>query len=195
MSHLITIPKIVTPAEAEVFTLEECRAHLSLTPYVVDDEGNGTHPHDELVMNIQSDAREFCEAFTGMSIVEKEYEIALDAFPDGPIPLPMPPLVSITGFTVGDEAVTDYAIDQFSVPQQLVNAAWPTLTPVTNQIRVRYVAGFGTEPLPRVIRRAMLLILGHWYENREDTSVMALHEIPLGAEYLLRQQRVLNGFA
>lgn len=38
-------------------------------------------------------------------------------------------------------------------------------------------------------KQAMLLVLGHWYANREDAMVGTLAPIPLGATMLLWQNR------
>jgi uncharacterized phiE125 gp8 family phage protein len=44
--------------------------------------------------------------------------------------------------------------------------------------------------LPEKIKTAILLIIGHLYEHREETIETALHSIPLGAKTLLMQNRV-----
>lgn len=55
-------------------------------------------------------------------------------------------------------------------------------------ITVRYVAGYSTDPLslPEHIRQAMLLLIGHWFVNRQSvvTGTIAT-ELPLGFETLL----------
>jgi uncharacterized phiE125 gp8 family phage protein len=57
------------------------------------------------------------------------------------------------------------------------------------------VAGYGddAEDVPQAIRQAMMLMIGHWYENREDTlGVGNIQRIPQGSEYLLWPYRVLK---
>ena len=36
------------------------------------------------------------------------------------------------------------------------------------------------------IRQAMLLMIGHWYENREASSPIAVHELPMAVPALLQ---------
>lgn len=43
--------------------------------------------------------------------------------------------------------------------------------------------------VPQKWKQAMLLVLGHWYANREDAMAGALAPIPLGATMLLWQNR------
>lgn len=48
---------------------------------------------------------------------------------------------------------------------------------------------------PRSLRAAILLVLGHLYENREDSVEKALASIPNGADALMRPLRVRLGMA
>jgi hypothetical protein len=64
------------------------------------------------------------------------------------------------------------------------------------------VTGYGddsdSEPLPFEAKAAILLIVGHLYENREEVvehSNQTLLNIPTGAEALLRPLRVRMGMA
>lgn len=78
--------------------------------------------------------------------------------------------------------------------------AWPSVTTATNAVRIRYLAGYGVdsdggEALPKVIRAAMLLVIGHLYANRESTTEKAMATLPMGVESLLRPRRVRLGMA
>lgn len=201
--------KIVVQPEAELLTIEECRAHLNIQPYEIDSDGAGTHPDDAQIMAMQSAAREFCEDFTGLSLVEKTYELALDAFPTDEIAIPMPPAIQIVSVTYADSeqveqivAGGDYTLDNYQMPAWLIpasGASWPSAGNFMNAVRVRFVAGYGSgsdsEPLPFVLRAALLLVLGHLYANREDSSAKALSTIPTGAEALMRPRRIRFGMA
>lgn len=41
------------------------------------------------------------------------------------------------------------------------------------------------------VKLAIMLSVGHWYTNREETSTEILSEIPMGFQYLLRPQRII----
>ncbi|MCB0729345.1 MAG: head-tail connector protein, partial [Ignavibacteriae bacterium] len=57
---------------------------------------------------------------------------------------------------------------------------------------VRYTAGYGAaEAVPARLRHAILMLVGHLYENREATSQAgALTATPMGVERLLWPYRV-----
>lgn len=200
---------IVTQPSEEPLTIEQCRAHLRVDPYEVDSSDVGTHPDDALIMAMQSAAREHCEAFTGLSLAQKTYELALDRFPAWAIELPAPPLVDVVSVTYADADSTvqtispsDYVLDTYQKPGWLLpvgSSNWPSAGAFANAVKIRYVAGYGldsdSEPLPYALRAAMLLVLGHLYANREDATEKALASIPIGAEALMRPLRVRLGMA
>ena len=43
--------------------------------------------------------------------------------------------------------------------------------------------------VPQKWKQAMLLMIGHWYQNRENVSAGSYTQIPMGAEMLLWQDR------
>ena len=100
-------PKVVLEPTVELLTLDECRLHLRVDPLEIDSDDVGTHPDDDLIMALQTAARQHCENFLGLSLAPYTYEIALDEFPtddDGAIELPMGPVTSIVSVTVGVES-------------------------------------------------------------------------------------------
>lgn len=218
----MTRPKIVSPPADEPLSLEECRQHLRVQAYDEDDSDSdtvGQHPDDTLIMAMQAAAREHCENFLGLSLSTRILQIALDAWPtvcrDGTtaIELPMGPVREIVSVIAGEPvsdsdsdtsfevAPTAYTLDDYSLPCRLVPVtSWPTSGAGTNRIQVTYLAGYGVdsdggEPLPAALRAALLLVLGHLYEHREDSAETALASIPLGAEALMRPLRVRLGMA
>lgn len=199
----------ITQPTEEPLTIEECRAHLRVQPYEVDSDGVGTHPDDSLIMAMQAAAREYCEAFTGLSLAHKTYELALDVFPSAEIEIPTIPVVEIVSVTYVDgNGVTqtinpaDYTLDAYQRPSWLlptINVNWPVAGEFVNAVKIRYLAGYGadsdSQPLPYALRAAMLLILGHLYAHREDATEKALASIPTGADALMRPFRVRLGMA
>jgi len=206
-------PKIITAPTEEPLTVDECRTHLEAQRY---DDTNVDDADDAMISALLSAAREHCENFLGLSLATRVLEVALDRWPtetvDGTtaIELPMGPVREIVDFTVGepdsssDDTTVDagaYVLDTYSVPARLVPvSSWPTVTAATNLIKISYLAGYGEdsnggEPLPKALRAAILLVLGHLFRNREDSAEKALASIPLGAEALMRPLRVRVGFA
>lgn len=164
--------KIITPVETEPITISEVRQHLRLP-----DDVN----EDDLLLGLIRTARVYCENITRRALAEQTLEIILDRFPDRSraIALPCPPLLSVVEIAYRDsngvETIlpeTSYVVDTDREPGRVMSVygtAWPVFTPVPGSgVRIRFVAGY--EILPATIRHAMLLLIGHWYENREATG-------------------------
>jgi uncharacterized phiE125 gp8 family phage protein len=181
--------KVITPSPA-VLTLAEMRLHLRL------DTVGGVHPDDTLVSALLSSAVQYCEHYTQRSIGTQTLELALDAFPYGPISLPKGPLQSVESVTYVDPlgAVTTlpntfYAIDDYNIEAWVIpkyGTDWPEAEASANCVKVRYIAG-SLEPS---VRSALLLIIGHLYANRENSNMMQLKELPMGVSSLLDTSKV-----
>jgi len=206
--------KLVVAPTAELLTIEECRSHLEAQVY---NDSEQDALDDAMILALLGAAREYCEAFLGLTLAPCTWEIAYDTFPAGAIELPRGPVRSLVSITVGDVtnssssddymlAPESYVLDTHSlVPRVVPVTTWPTVTSATNTIRIQYRAGYGEEssdlteegqPLPYAVRAAMLLMLGHVYANREAVvSGPAVTTLPLGVEALLRPLRVRLGMA
>lgn len=70
--------------------------------------------------------------------------------------------------------------------------SWPNAYSRPDAIKITYVAGFGDagSDVPQGIRQALLLLVGHWYENRIAASDAKLQEIPLAVDALIGAERV-----
>lgn len=201
----MSIVKIITHPTAEHISLDDARLHLRIDAY----DSPAAHPDDPLVTALIRSAREWAETFTGRSLCLRTVEIALDAFPVSErfIPLPMPPLFGIQFVRYYDTAGVEqtfsgWEVDDFQLPPRVhlaVDAEWPDSQTRVNAVRVRYQVGYPVagespsgEPLPESIRSAMLLVLAHLYEHREDSTEVALSRIPMGAESLLTPYRLFS---
>lgn len=65
---------------------------------------------------------------------------------------------------------------------------WPVARP-RSRITVSAIAGFDTAP--PAVRHAILLLIGHWYENREavTTDQKGLADVPMAVDALLSNYR------
>lgn len=142
----------------------------------------GDVTEDDLISALITSAREYCEGFTGRALATQTLEAYPKRFPcKNEIEIPHPPLQSVTSVKYtdsdGDETTmtvdTDYIVDTDSTVGKIVlpyAKVWPTATLYTvNPIKIRYVAGYTTIPIS--IKQSMLLLIGHWYANREAVLV------------------------
>jgi uncharacterized phiE125 gp8 family phage protein len=159
---------------------------------------------DSLIGDLVAAAAGQVEAWTGRAMVVRTYTLYLDAFPAaGPdgrrtLRLPMPPLAEVKFVKYFDEDgadrtmdEADYQVDSAGEPARLLPAPgedWPaTQDGRINAVRVQFNAGHAdAASCPREARQAVLLLVGHWYENREAvvTGTIAT-EIQLGVRAIL----------
>ncbi len=89
-----------------------------------------------------------------------------------------------------------YTLNAYTIPATLGVAygqTWPTARTSANSVRIRYVTGFNLPdesplpyPLPKSAKAAMLLMLGHLFENREGVTVGGVvSTMPMGVHALL----------
>lgn len=188
--------KLITAPAVEPVLLAEAKTHLRVD----------TTADDTLIEGLIAAARETLESTLSRALINQTWELVMDAFPGGNrIRLPRPPLVSVTSIKYKDKngveytATSKYIVDTDSEPGQIVlhdDETWPSdeLYEV-GAVRVRYVAGYGAAGanVPRPLRQALLLLVGDWYENREDTVIAqgySANALPTGVEALVQTYRI-----
>lgn len=194
--------RLISGPAQEPILLSEAKAHLRV---------DGTDD-DALIMALIVAAREVAERIRNEALITQTWNYILDAWPEGDeLVVPKPPLQSVSSITYKDEdgeeatfSSDNYIVDTDSVPGRVVlasGATWPSesLYPA-GAITVQFTAGYGDEPgdVPQHVRQAMLLMIGHWYENRETTVAdryRNIQELPMGAEALLWMDRGMPGYA
>lgn len=191
--------KISSAPSVEPVSSAEARAHLRVD----------TSDDDTLIGNLIKAAREYAEQVTRRALVTQTWELTLDEFPgEDEIEIPLPPLQSVTnvkyydedGVTVTTMSSADYVVDTYNEPGKIVltsGSTWPSDTlREANGVIIKFVAGYGDAGanVPQAIRQAILLIVGHLYENRENEAVMqgTLQNVSMGAIALLWPYRVLK---
>jgi hypothetical protein len=85
-----------------------------------------------------------------------------------------------------------YAVDTNSDPARIVpanGATWPYVTNYTpGSITISFTAGkWNADTVPVSIKQAILLLIGHWYANREALSDKPITTLPLAVDALLER--------
>lgn len=80
----------------------------------------------------------------------------------------------------------------FALVKPKSGQSWPNTYSRPDAIKITYVAGFGDagSDVPQGIRQAILLLVGHWYENRIAATDVRIQEIPLAVDALIGAERV-----
>ena len=187
--------KIITAPTVEPVTLTEAKLHLRVT----------STADDTLITGLIKTARQQAENFTGRSLASATFELVMDSFPYQ-IELPMPPVESITSikYKDSDGIETTWSSSEYifynSEPAIITLAygkSYPTFTPYPiGAVKIRYVAGYetgATDPnflIPEEYKQAMLLLIGHLYEHREEVTDEVLKNIPDGVQSLLFPSKI-----
>lgn len=163
-----------------------------------------THAHEDVFLaSLVNAARKWCEDVSGRQFVNASWKMSLDSFPTE-ILLYKLPVSSVTHVKYNDVddvqqtlvENTDYEVDKLSEPSRI--HAWPGLSwPSTNDhyhaVEVQWVAGHGATPgtVPQNYKQAVMILAGHWYENRGLMLVgKAAADVKLTVEALLMEDRV-----
>jgi uncharacterized phiE125 gp8 family phage protein len=194
-------PRIVTQPTYEPVTLGEAYQHLRI-------DYDSDTPEDSTLINAYiTAARVYCENFLGMTLPKKVLELNVLESADE-VYLPNGPILSVTQATYetyetvqnsdGDDEIlpteheTTYTLNTFTGKVSGFGVK-PT---ATNNFKIRYEAGFEeSSPIPKDIKIAMLLLIGHYYEHREEASEKPLSSIPNGVDSILRPNRIRLGMA
>lgn len=160
--------RTVAPTAAAV-TRDQVRAQCNV---VADDD-------DELIDDLIAAATELVESDANLALLTQTYQLTRRCWLAGEWQeLPRPPLQSVTAVTYYDAnevsqtyAASNYYVDTFRRPGLLWLAAAadrPPLATRPDAVTITYVAGYSSAAnLPQRAKRAILLLVGHWYLNRE----------------------------
>ncbi len=187
--------KLITAPTVEPITLQETKDHLRV---------DGT-TDDALISALILAARQHLDGrdgWLGRALMAQTWDYTLDEFPPGDfIRLPLAPVQSVTSISYTD---TDGASQTFSSASYALGAdldwqprvnlgyglTWASTRGVPDAVTVRFVAGYANaNAVPAPIKAALLLTVGHLYENREAIAEtgrgVTLTELPMGVDSLL----------
>ena len=174
-------------------SLAEAKTHLRVTGS--DD--------DTYITTLIDVATQTAEEFLNLKLMSQTWVLYLDEFPDYfDLLIGTLKTASIGGIKYYNDsnvlttlADSNYFIDEFHRPARVYFADDFTITDTfdrPNAVAVEFTLGFSTASnVPAPIRQAILLMIGTYYEIRQNvvTGTIATH-IPQTSEFLLRQYRI-----
>lgn len=188
---------LITAPTVEPVSLVEAKAHLRID---IDDD-------DVLISGLITAARSHLEGIARpkLAMINQTWDYIADTWPSGDTvelrPYPLQSVTSIKYTTSAGVETTfssaSYQVDTYSQPGRLrlkSTASWPgTALREMNGLAIRFVAGYGAagSAVPVQLRQAILLLVGHWYENREPvlTTGMMAAPLPMTVDALFRNWR------
>jgi len=175
----------------EPITVADVEAHSNL----------GTIPSDQvtLVDSLIVAAREYCQVRNKRQLITATWKAYLDDWPAEIVIRDKLPVAGITSIQYVDYngttqtwAASNYETDYASPnkPCRIMAAdgvVYPTLdSNIYNAITVTFTAGYGgAADVPQTVKNAMLVLVDHWYNNREAVTPATLTEIPMMVDALL----------
>ena len=185
---------VTTAATATPVSLAEAKAHLRVD----------TSDEDALVTALIQAATEYAQAYTSRRLMTTVFDYTLDSFPStGVICLPEPPLQSVASVTYidtnGDSQTWSSSLYTVKTDEILgtirpaYNEDFPSTRDEVDAVTVSFTAGYAdAASVPSTIKSAMLLLIGHLYENRESFIVgQAINPNP-SADMLLDLNRIMK---
>lgn len=173
--------KIITDVATEPITLAEAKAQ---TRVLSDND-------DAFISALISTAREYAESVHGRIYGTKTVEVVSDHV-DGVFNLPFKAeSVTINSAKYTDSEGEEHDFGNYCVADEYRSLIVSSLPPTNNLAEINPVVfnlTAGGNP-SKPTKQAMLLLIGHWYENREDTQAGGLVSIPMGAKTLLDLER------
>lgn len=177
-----------TAAALNPVTLAEAKAQLRV-------DGSA---EDVLITSLIAAATSAVEEETGRALVTQTWDYAIPQ-PSGSVSLPLAPVASISAMSYYDPAdvsqsitVSDYYLfkdgDRACVEPK-DGVSWPTMKGRQDALTITFVAGVAGTAVPVALKQAILLIIAHWFENREAVG-KKLDTLPLAYEYLTAQHKI-----
>lgn len=185
-----------TADPAPLIGLDEARRHLRI------DDVNS----NQVIAHLIGAAAAHLDGHAGIlgrALVTQTWRQDIGCFPGVDIiRLPLRPVQSITHvkYSDDDDAEQTLATSVYGGPytdalgpfiQRRTGQSWPSTYDRPDAVRVTFVAGYGTAAeVPAAIRQSALLLIAHWFENREATIVRhAVIETPLAVDRLIAPYR------
>lgn len=189
-------PVLITPPASLPVTVDEAKRHIREI---------GTE-QDAVIEGLIEAAVSHLDGWTGSlgrCLVEQTWRADYGSFcREMPLPLaPVTEIVSVTWRNEDGQLATvdsdDYLLkteaDGTSHLRFRNAYSFPTGLYESDPINVTFKAGYpevaGESTVPSAIKVAIMLMVGHWFNNRETASADAMQEIPFGAEVLLSTSR------
>ena len=158
---------------SEPVSLAEAKAHLRVT---ASDE-------NDLISALIVAARQYCENLSGRTLAPRNFLQTMDRFPDGggDITLRRSPVTAVaTVYYYSLETTntlmapnTDYRLDLQQIPARirlpLGTTLWKNAYTTDDAVRITYTAG--AVSAPTAAKQTILLLVGHWFENRESVVI------------------------
>jgi uncharacterized phiE125 gp8 family phage protein len=157
--------------------------------------------HDGYLTTLGKAARERVELDTGRALITQTWTLYRDRFPtcdDVAVLLSPSPVQAVNSITYTDTAgastvwtATEYQVDVHDIRGRVLPVfgyTWPSTYEQMNAVAIEFDAGYGADgsDCPEALLHAMKLLVGTWFEHREEVVVgggMQVSSLPAPLAY------------
>jgi uncharacterized phiE125 gp8 family phage protein len=175
-------------------SLAEAKAFLRVDSDYDDD--------DAYITSLIGVATNVVEQFTRRRLITQTYNIYYDEFPPY-MDLQVGNVASVTHVKYYDTDNTlqtldtsEYDVDIRVKPGRIYQAEdgnFPNTYERANSVEVEFIVGSAASDVEDAIKQAMYIVIGRYYENRQDVVMgTQVNELPLMVEHLLTPYRLLE---
>lgn len=185
------IYKLIEAPDIEPLTIDEVKEHLR-----VDNDDD-----DTLIESLITTARMMVEEYTALQLLPSTWELYLDSFPNE-ILINKTPIQEISSLKYYDSSnvlttldANLYDVDIIGQPARVKSvstSSFPCSYIRLNSVVCNFIAGYeDAASIPAPLKQAMLMIIGHLFEHREDVAIgVSVNEMPMASKYLMNPYRV-----
>ena len=182
----------ITDASEDVLTLAEVKAHLRVT----------SDAEDALIGNLVKAAQDYLrgpEGRLGRALASETWEMRCKPVARYEARFPMPDATALVqvSYLDADGAEQIATLSDFryygghtgTYVEPVVGKSWPTALDREDALRLRLTVGYGAaSAVPYDIKQALLLLVAHWFENRELMGTGK--EMPMAVESVISKYAV-----
>ena len=182
----------VTAPSASPISLAEAKAQMRV-------EGNDD---DIVIQRLIDSAVAFVDAqgVLGFAMITQTWGQWLSPNP-GTVQLLLGPVQSVSAVKYYDvdgvlQTATLSDFNVFGTPNRITvspkaGKAWPVTQTRDDAIKIEYVIGYGatSASVPQTVRHALMMLVAHWYENRETSSEKQMVDLPYGFSEMIGIER------
>lgn len=184
-------PVLVTAAAETPVSATEAKAHLRVDHST----------EDTLITSLVAAATEHLDGYTGIlgrALVTQTWRQDFDEFTGQCMRLPMlAATIASVKYRSSDGTLATVSSDDYSLKADALGSyvrfdddfSYPSDLAQSQAVLIEFTAGYGNaEDVPAPIKAAILLLVGHWYENREAAGE-PMAELPLAVAALIEPYR------